>query len=87
MISAVKQANFLLPADVLEELRKMIPKREQSKVVTEALRKELKHIKIQQALEKSFGAWKKEDHPELAEGTEKYVRSMRRSSREKRIDG
>lgn len=87
MISTVKQANFLLPTDILEELRKIIPKREQSKVVTEAIRKELKHIKIQQALEKSFGAWKKEDHPELAEGTEKYVRSMRRSSREKRIEG
>ncbi len=87
MISTVKQANFLLPADILEELRKIIPKREQSKVVTEAIRKELKHIKIQQALEKSFGAWKKEDHLELAEGTEKYVRSMRRSSREKRFEG
>lgn len=87
MISAVKQANFLLPTDILEELRKLIPKREQSKVVTEALRKELKHIKLQNALENSFGAWKKEDHPELADGVEKYIRSMRRSGREKRIEG
>ena len=44
MGSATKQANFLLPEDLIEELRKSVPKREQSKVVAEALKKELKRI-------------------------------------------
>lgn len=84
MISTAKQANFLLPTDIIEELRKLIPKREKSKVVTEALRKELKRIKLEHVLETSFGAWKENDHPELAGGTEKFVRQMRKSSRGQR---
>lgn len=38
----VKQANFMLPVDLIEELRRSVPRREQSKAVAEALRKELK---------------------------------------------
>jgi hypothetical protein len=79
-----RQANFLLPEDLLEELRKSVPRREQSKVIAEALRKELKRLKLQKALEKSFGAWKDEDHPELQQGTEAFIRNLRKSDR---LDG
>jgi hypothetical protein len=43
---ATKQANFLLPLDLIEELRRSVPKREQSKVVSEALKKELQRMKL-----------------------------------------
>lgn len=33
---AVKQANFALPADLLEEFKRTVPKGEQSKVVGQA---------------------------------------------------
>ena len=81
MAAATKQANFLLPEDLVEELRRTVPKREQSRVVSEALRRELKRLKLQKALQTSFGAWKDEDHPELREGTESFVRAVRRSTR------
>ncbi|MBA4417993.1 MAG: hypothetical protein C0392_08805 [Syntrophus sp. (in: bacteria)] len=83
---ATRQANFLLPEDLIEELRKSVPKREQSKVIAEALRKELKRLKLQKALGTSFGAWKDEDHPELQQGTETFVKSMRTSDRLDRIN-
>ena len=76
-----RQANFLLPDDLVEELRREVPKREQSKVVAEALRRELTRLKLRKALETSFGAWKEKDHPELASGTEDFVRNLRKSSR------
>lgn len=57
MTTITKQANFLLPEDVLNELKTTVPIRQQSKVVTEALRKELKRIKLAKALETSVGAW------------------------------
>ncbi len=76
-----KQVNFLLPKELLEDLKKNVPRMEQSKVVAEALKKELKSIKLKKALKESFGAWKNEHHPELAEGTEKYIRRTRKSSR------
>lgn len=81
MATATKQANFLLPEDVIEELKAAVPKRQQSRVVTDALRKELKRIRLGKALSESFGAWKEKDHPELTKGTDAYVRSLRKSSR------
>lgn len=37
--------------------------------------------RLETALKEGFGAWKDKDHPELAEGTEKFVRKTRKSSR------
>jgi hypothetical protein len=82
---AAKQANFLLPEDVLDELRKAVPKGEQSKVVTEAVRRELKRLRLVKAIKTSFGAWQGEDHPELEEGVDACVRKLRKSSRPGRI--
>jgi hypothetical protein len=84
MAGATKQANFTLPEDLLDELKRMVPKGEQSRVVGEALRNELKRLRFKQALKTSFGAWKKSKHPELAVGSRRYVRSLRKSSRLKR---
>lgn len=80
----VRQANFLLPVDIIEELRRSVPKREQSKVVAEALRKELKRLAFRRALGRSFGAWSEQPHPELDQGVDPYIRELRRSSRSKR---
>jgi hypothetical protein len=85
MSTATRQANFLLPEDLVEELRKSVPRREQSKVIAEALRKELKRLKLQKALETSFGSWKAEDHPELQQGTEAFIKNMRKSDRSDHI--
>jgi hypothetical protein len=84
MKSSAKQANFLLPENLLEELRNTVPKREQSKVVAEALRRELKRLRLLKAVETSFGAWQDVDHPELVEGTDAYIRETRKSTRDKR---
>jgi hypothetical protein len=84
MTVATRQANFLLPDDVLSELKSSVPKRQQSRVVAEALRKELRRIKLAKALQTSFGAWKDKGHPELKKGTEAFVRSLRASTRDRR---
>jgi len=81
MGTATKQANFLLPEDLIEKLRQVVPKREQSKVVAEALRKELKRLKLRKAIDTSFGAWENKKHPELRDGTEGYIRQIRKSTR------
>ncbi len=83
MSTITKQANFLLPEDLLDDLRKTVSARQQSKVVSEALRKELKRIKLEKALQTSFGAWKDKDHPELKKGVDAYVRHLRKSTRMK----
>jgi hypothetical protein len=80
-MAATRQANFLLPDDVLNELKSSVPKRQQSRVVAEALRKELKRLKLAKTLQTSFGLWKDKLHPELKRGTEAFVRSLRSSAR------
>ncbi len=42
--SATRQANLTLPEDLLEELKKTVPRGRQSKVVGDALRHEDKRI-------------------------------------------
>jgi hypothetical protein len=81
MASTTKQANFLLPEELLKELKNTVSKRQQSKVVSEALRKELKRLKLAKSLQSSFGAWKEKDHPELREGVSTYVKTIRKSTR------
>ena len=81
MRGGVRQANFTLPEDLLEELKRTVPKGEQSKVVGEALRNELKRIKFRVALQESFGTWKSKKHPELARGARVFIRSLRKSAR------
>jgi len=85
MGTATRQANFTLPGDLLDELKRIVPRGEQSRVVGEALRNELKRIRFRQAVEASFGAWTAARHPELAKGTRRFVRALRRSARARRL--
>ncbi len=87
MSTATRQANFTLPEDLLDELRRAVPKGEQSRVVGEALRNELTRIRFRRVLDRSFGAWSRSRHPELARGTRPYVRARRKSSRPHRVVG
>jgi hypothetical protein len=81
---ATKQANFLLPEELVEELRATVSVRQQSRFVADALRQALKRVRLGKALETSFGAWTDERHPELERGTDARVRNLRRSTRGKR---
>jgi hypothetical protein len=76
-----RQANFMIPDDLLSDLKQLVGLRQQSRFVAEAIRKELQREKMKNALQNSFGAWKDEDHPELKDGVDHYVRSQRKSTR------
>jgi len=81
MTALVRQANFLLPEDILNDLKQLVGQRQQSRFVAEALRKELQREKMKTALQTSFGVWKNADHPELKDGVDTYIRKQRKSTR------
>jgi hypothetical protein len=54
--------------------------------IVELLEGEIRRREQLAALEDAAGAWKSEDHPELAEGSEVWVRKMRGAS-EARFQG
>jgi hypothetical protein len=84
MARPLRQANFLLPEELIAELRRVVPRGEQSRVVGDALRHELKRLRFRQTLGTAFGGWTRERHPELARGSRAFVRSLRRDRRVKR---
>jgi hypothetical protein len=86
MNTVLKQANFQVPEDLLNELRKTVGKGELTRFVTEALKRELQRLRQLTAIEETFGAWRNGEHPELAAGVNQFVINVRKSTQEKRAD-
>lgn len=86
MNTALKQANFQIPEDLLNELRTTVGKSELSKFVSQALKRELQSLRQQTAIDETFGIWKNQEHPELTKGINDFVRTLRKSTRGKRAD-
>lgn len=64
---AVKERmNLYITKSIMDDLRRAIPARERTRFVEEVLARELRRRKLKAALATSAGAWKDEDHPELA---------------------
>lgn len=64
---AVKERmNLYITKSLMDELRKAVPARERTRFVEDILARELRRRKLKAALKASAGAWKDEDHPELA---------------------
>lgn len=81
----LQQANFLMPNDLLEELRRTVPKGQQSKTVVQAVERELRRIRLLKNLDEQFGAWSQSEHPKLKAGVDPYIRGLRQSTRGKRL--
>jgi hypothetical protein len=86
MNTALKQANFQIPEDLLNQRREAVGKGELSRFVSEALKRELQRIRQLTAIDETFGAWKGGVHAELAGGVDRFVRNVRKSTRGKRAD-
>jgi metal-responsive CopG/Arc/MetJ family transcriptional regulator len=65
-----RRINLLLPADLAEELDRLVPPRRRGRVIAKALAGELRRLKAQHAIEQSAGAWSDAAHPELTSGKE-----------------
>jgi Arc/MetJ-type ribon-helix-helix transcriptional regulator len=80
-----EKVSVTLPKELASEIRSTISQGEVSSFFTEALEHYLAYRKQKVALEKGFGAWKNEDHPDLAtpEDSKTYVRSIREADRQR----
>lgn len=64
---AVKERmNLYIAKPLMDELRRAVPARERTRFIEEILLRELRRKKLRAVLKKSYGAWKDENHPELA---------------------
>jgi hypothetical protein len=59
------------------DIDRLVGKRGRSAFLTEIARREIKIRHQREALRETAGAWKDQDHPELAQGAAAWVRQMR----------
>lgn len=77
-----ERMNLYITKSLMDDLRHAIPARERTRFVEEVLARELRRRKLRDALKKSYGAWKDENHPELAtfEDVNRWVAEGRKRS-------
>ena len=80
-----EKVSVTLPKELAREIRSIVSQGEVSSFFTEALEHYLAYRKQKVALEKGFGAWKNESHPDLTtpEDSTAYVRAIREADRER----
>ncbi len=61
-----ERLNIYLPRSVAQDLRRHAPARQRAHFVAQAGARELNRLKGLAAIDASAGAWREEDHPELA---------------------
>ena len=69
-----------IPPQVAAGIDKIAGHRRRTAFVVEVLEREIRRREQLEALQDAAGAWKDEDHPELAEGGDAWVRQMRGES-------
>ncbi len=65
MAGETERINVILPKELAEELRTMVPARQRSQVIAQALAEKLKRLRQTEAIRQAAGAWRDEDHPDL----------------------
>lgn len=70
-----------LPQSLIERLNELIPARQRSTFIAQAVDDRLAALEMQQALTESFGAWKDEDYPHLRtnEDIDAFLREIRQT--------
>jgi hypothetical protein len=80
-----KRTHIVIPERLAEEIDTLVGKRSRSSFLTEAAWKEVRRLRMLNALEQASGSWKDKDHPELKGGAVRYVKKLRKED-EKRFE-
>lgn len=78
--STRKRAHIFLPDDLLAEVDALVGPRGRSAFLTEVIREAVSRRRLLQLLNNKEAIWQDGDHPELAEGSETWVRQLRDES-------
>ncbi len=74
------RAHILLPEELVANIDALVGQRGRSAFLVEAAQHEVRRRTQIAALKAATGSWHDEDHPELAQGSEAWVRNMREES-------
>ena len=72
-----KRAHIVLPEDLVEEIDDLVGRRGRSAFLVATARNELRKQRLLRFSNSDEPAWKDENHPELKQGSSKWVRNLR----------
>jgi len=75
-----RRTHVVLSDQLVKDIDTLVGARQRSSFITQATEKELMRLRQIEALKGARGAWKDEDHPELKQGSVKWVRKLRLES-------
>jgi len=75
-----RRTHVVLSDELVKDIDALVGARQRSNFITRAAEKELMRLRQIEALKAARGAWKDPDHPELKQGSVKWVRKLRRES-------
>ena len=75
-----KRTHVVLEERLVKDIDRLVGTRRRSSFLTEAAEEKLMRYRQIEALKAARGAWKDKDHPELKQGSAKWVRKMREES-------
>ena len=67
----------MIPKDLLADIDALVGQQNRNDFLIEVLRREVNRRRLLQLLSRPEPIWKDEDHPELREGADVWVRRMR----------
>ncbi len=83
---SAQRAHIVLPESLVQDIDALVGPRGRSAFLVESAQTEIQRRQLLQFLQDDTPAWKDEDHPELAQGTSAWVRSVRREGRHRTTD-
>jgi len=70
----------VLSDQLVKDIDMLVGSRQRSSFLTQAAEEKLMRLRQLKALETAAGSWKDKDHPELKQGSAKWVRKLRQES-------
>jgi Arc/MetJ-type ribon-helix-helix transcriptional regulator len=78
-----KRTHVVLSEQLVKDIDTVVGSRQRSSFITQAAERELMRLRQIAALKAAAGAWKDRDHPELKQGSAKWVRKLRQESEQR----
>jgi hypothetical protein len=77
--TASRRINVTFPVEVLALVDTVVPPRERNRFIVKAAEEAARREQLRAALKAAAGAWREEDHPELAtpDDIDRWVRQLR----------
>ena len=83
MATATRRTHVVFPRRLIDEIDGLVGKRKRSRFMAEAAESRLISLRQLKALNEAAGIWKDDDHPELKDGADAWIQSMRQEGEER----